>query len=112
MAIRWARPRRPFHCIADRGVKITGGVKDRGDGSYGVTVVWDPSISPTPGVLVNQPDRNPVTVTPTDQGPAPAKDCSEPAETCSIAWTEGPRVRQWRKERMRRDRSQGYEGLR
>ena len=63
------------------GVKITGKVKDRGDGSYGVTVVWDPSVTSDPGVLVQQPDRDPVIATPTGQGPRPpAKDCSEPAE--------------------------------
>lgn len=62
------------------GVKIGGKVKDRGDGSYGVEVVWDPSVTGTPGVVVNQPDRDPVLVAPTDQGRSPAKDCSEPAE--------------------------------
>lgn len=62
------------------GVKITGQVKDLTDGSYGVSVVWDPSVTATPGVLVNQPDRDPVTATPSDGGRPPAKDCSEPAE--------------------------------
>jgi hypothetical protein len=62
------------------GVKITGSVKDRGDGGYGVGVVWDPAVAPTPGVVVQQPDRDPVTVTPTGPGKPPAKDCAEPAE--------------------------------
>jgi hypothetical protein len=61
------------------GVQVTGNVKDLGDGSYGVNVVWDPSVTPTPGVLINQPDRNPAIVTPPDKG-RPPKDCSEPAE--------------------------------
>jgi hypothetical protein len=55
------------------GVKIAGQVKDQGDGSYGVSVVWDVSV--VPGVLVNQPDRDPVTMTP----PAPGRDCSKAA---------------------------------
>jgi hypothetical protein len=63
------------------GVNIKGKVKDRGDGSYGVIVVWDPSVTPDPGVVVQQPDRDPVTATPTGPSPRPpAKDCSEPAE--------------------------------
>jgi hypothetical protein len=62
------------------GVKITGGVKDQGNGSYTVTVVWDPSVAPTPGVVVQQPDRDPVVVTPGGPARPPAKDCTEPAE--------------------------------
>jgi hypothetical protein len=61
------------------GVKITGNVKDGGDGSYGVRVVWDPSVAPTPGVVVQQPDRDPATVTPTGPCQPPAKDCAENA---------------------------------
>jgi hypothetical protein len=56
------------------GVRISGGVKDQGDGSYGVDIVWDPSV--TPGVLVNQPDREPVTIAP----PVPARDCTKAAD--------------------------------
>jgi hypothetical protein len=55
------------------GVKISGGVKDRGDGSYGVDIVWDPSVAP--GVLVNQPDRDPLTITPS----VPHRDCTKAA---------------------------------
>jgi hypothetical protein len=62
------------------GVKVTGSVKDRGDGTYCVGVVWDPSVAPVPGVVVQQPDRDPAPLTPTESGQPPAKDCAEPAE--------------------------------
>lgn len=64
------------------GVVIDGKVKDRGDGSYEVGVVWDPAVTPTPGVIVQQPDRDPVTMTPPKPTapPAPCPDCTEPAE--------------------------------
>jgi hypothetical protein len=54
-------------------VKISGGVKDRGDGSYGIDIIWDSSV--TPGVLVNQPDRDPLTITPS----VPHRDCTKAA---------------------------------
>jgi hypothetical protein len=63
------------------GVTVTGSVKDRGDGSYGVSVNWDPSVTPTPGVVVQQPDRDPVVVAtpcPT-KPPDTGKECSEAA---------------------------------
>jgi hypothetical protein len=64
------------------GVKITGKVKDRGNGDYGVDVIWDPSVATTPGVLVQQPDRDPKTLTAPEPGGHldPDKDCSKPAE--------------------------------
>jgi len=62
------------------GVKITGNVKDRGDGTYGIGILWDPSVGPVPGVVVQQPDRDPATLTPVGSGQPPAKDCAEPAE--------------------------------
>ncbi|MCU0601198.1 MAG: VWA domain-containing protein [Desulfobacterales bacterium] len=62
------------------GVKITGGVKDRGDGSYGVGVVWDPSDAEPPGVVVQQPDRDPTLVTPTCPGRPHTRKCEESAE--------------------------------
>jgi hypothetical protein len=46
------------------GVQIAGTLKDRGDGSYSIGVVWDPAVIGTPGVVVQQPDRTPVPVTP------------------------------------------------
>ena len=46
------------------GVRVDGKVKDRGDGSYEVAVVWDFPATPVPGVLVYQPDRDPVPMTP------------------------------------------------
>jgi hypothetical protein len=64
------------------GVVIGGKVKDRGDGSYTIGVVWDGSVTPVPGVLVQQPDRDPVTLTPPAKTvpPGPAPDCADAAE--------------------------------
>jgi hypothetical protein len=64
------------------GVVIDGKVRDRGDGSYEVGVIWDPAVTPTPGVLVQQPDRDPVTMTPPKPTapPAPCPDCTKPAQ--------------------------------
>jgi hypothetical protein len=63
------------------GVRIDGTVRDREDGSYGVIVVWDPTIAPVPGVIVQQPDRNPVPVTPPkpDMPTRPGEDCADAA---------------------------------
>jgi hypothetical protein len=62
-------------------VMVDGTVKDRGDGSYGVSVLWDPSATQTPGVVVQQPDRDPVVVTPpsTTRPPDTGKECAEAA---------------------------------
>jgi hypothetical protein len=69
-----------FTVAPTAGVKITGNVHDKGNGSYGVNVVWDSSVADTPGVVVQQPDRDPVPVTPTCLGQPPAKKCEESAE--------------------------------
>lgn len=63
------------------GVQIIGPVHDRGDGSYDVPVSWDPGTAPQPGVLVIQPERDPVVITPTPAGqpPCPPRDCSAAA---------------------------------
>jgi hypothetical protein len=62
------------------GVRIDGKVKDRGDGSYAVDVVWDVSVTPSPGVLVGQPDRDPVIMPPgTGVPPRPECDCTDEA---------------------------------
>jgi hypothetical protein len=61
------------------GASIDGKVKDRGDGSYAVPIVWDPALTPTPGVVVNQPDRAPVLLTPAPAPPAKCRDCDETA---------------------------------
>ncbi len=61
------------------GVTITGGIKDRGDGSYGIGVTWqDPA---TAGVVVQQPGRNPVPLLPpvATLPPGPGRDCSDAA---------------------------------
>jgi len=61
------------------GVKGPGKIKDRGDGSYGIDIVWDPT--KTPGVWVQQPDRDPVPVTPpsADLQPCEGTDCTKAA---------------------------------
>lgn len=63
------------------GVVIDCQVKDRGDGSYAICVVWDATVTPLPGVLVHQPDRDPVVVTPpkTSEPPICPPDCTEAA---------------------------------
>ncbi|MCH9647443.1 MAG: trypsin-like peptidase domain-containing protein [Deltaproteobacteria bacterium] len=52
--------------------------EDRGDGSYGVDVDWDATVLPSPGIIVSQPDRDPVVITSeADSGPAlPSAGCS------------------------------------
>jgi hypothetical protein len=60
------------------GVRVDGTVKDRGDGSYGVPVVWDFPVTLVPGVLVHQPDRDPVPMTPsTVVPPTGGEECTE-----------------------------------
>jgi len=64
------------------GVQVVGTVKDRGDGSYGVSVTWDPTVTATPGVVVAQPDRPPVVMTPPLAQPMPPcgpRDCTDAA---------------------------------
>jgi hypothetical protein len=63
------------------GVRVDGNVTDRGDGSYGVIVVWDPTVTTEPGVLIHQPDRNPVPATPQKPcvPPTGAEDCTDSA---------------------------------
>ncbi len=46
------------------GVDVVGPVKDAGDGRYTVEVTWDPAVTGTPGVLLQQPDRPPVPIIP------------------------------------------------
>jgi hypothetical protein len=60
------------------GVQVVGTVKDRGDGSYGVSVTWDPSVTANPGVVVQQPDRAPVVMTPPPP-PCGPRDCTDAA---------------------------------
>jgi hypothetical protein len=53
-----------FSVTATGGSTPNSPVVDRGDGTYDVGVLWDPDLSPEPGVVIVQPDRPPVTVTP------------------------------------------------
>jgi hypothetical protein len=61
------------------GVKISGTVKDRGDGSYGIGVTWG-QLWP-PGVVVQQPDRDPVPLVPPAASvpPGTGENCNEVA---------------------------------
>jgi hypothetical protein len=60
------------------GVQIVGPVHDDGKGGYEIPVSWDPGKVIEPGVLVQQPERNPVIITPTGIGqpPPPPRDCT------------------------------------
>lgn len=64
------------------GVISVGRPRDRGDGSYEVDVVWDPQVTQQPGVIVQQPDRPPVVVSPVSGGvgECPPRDCHEAAD--------------------------------
>ncbi len=53
-----------FDLFGTTGSTTTGPVRDRGDGSYDVDVIWDPSVAPQPGVVISQPERPPVTIAP------------------------------------------------
>jgi len=44
------------------GTVVTGPVRDNGDGSYGVPIAWDPASGASPGLVINQPGRTPVSV--------------------------------------------------
>ena len=60
------------------GVVIDGKVKDNKDGSYSIVITWDGGA--TPGIVVQQPDRKPVPVVPTQPIPAPCPpDCTDAA---------------------------------
>jgi hypothetical protein len=61
------------------GIIIDGKVLDRGDGSYGVGIVW--AATATPGVLVNQPDREATPMVPGTTIPPTGgdKNCTEAA---------------------------------
>ncbi|MFD6104131.1 VWA domain-containing protein, partial [Nocardia salmonicida] len=61
------------------GVTVRGKVKDRGDGSYEVPVTWDESVTPAPGIIVQQPERDPVIIQSPGDKP-PGGDCAEAAE--------------------------------
>jgi hypothetical protein len=47
------------------GTTVTEPLRDNGDGSYSVTVEWDPNSSTSPGVAIGQPGRPPVVVSDT-----------------------------------------------
>jgi hypothetical protein len=76
------------------GVSTTGEIKDRGDGSYSVVITWDRAS--TPGVVVEQPDRNPVVIIPSGSSLTPGgrSDCSEAAgKLLDCLGLEDPKVK-------------------
>jgi len=63
------------------GVQVDGGLHDEKDGSYSVPVSWDPAVVGEPGVLVTQPDRPPVPVSPSGGAPGrPCRECDDAAQ--------------------------------
>src|SRR6185369_14148501 len=44
------------------GTVVTGAVRDNGDGSYAVPIAWDDASGASPGLVINQPGRTPVSV--------------------------------------------------
>jgi hypothetical protein len=76
------------------GVSTTGPITDRGDGSYGVVITWDGSS--TPGVVLQQPDRNPVVMIPSGSSlpPGGKRDCSQIAgKLLDCLGLEDPKVK-------------------
>lgn len=76
------------------GVSVTGPVKDRGDGSYTVDVIWDPAVDVVPGLVVQQPDRTPVPVTPGKDASGCGPDCNTAAgKLLDCLGLHGPHVK-------------------
>jgi hypothetical protein len=53
-----------FDVTGQPGTQVTGPVVDNGDGSYAVPVSWDPGAPGGPGIVVSQPERDPVPIAP------------------------------------------------
>jgi hypothetical protein len=53
-----------FDVTAPGGTTVIGPARDNGDGSYDVNVGWDPAAGSEPGLVVTQPERPPVVMTP------------------------------------------------
>jgi hypothetical protein len=50
------------------GTVVTGPVRDKGDGSYAVPITWDRASGASPGLVINQPGRAPVSVSDPTRG--------------------------------------------
>ncbi len=61
------------------GLTITSKVRDLRNGCYSVDVRWDPALVDVPGVVVQQPDRDPVPVAPTTPPRPGTHDCTRAA---------------------------------
>ncbi len=64
-----------FDLFGATGSAPTGPIRDRGDGSYDVEVIWDPAVAPQPGVVISQPERPPITITPPAAPPVVKPGC-------------------------------------
>jgi hypothetical protein len=53
-----------FEITAPTGGELSGAITDLGNGSYVQEVLWDPSSSIPPGLIITQPERPPVIVLP------------------------------------------------
>ena len=76
------------------GVTVIGKVRDLKNGCYSVDVRWDPELVDVPGVVVQQPDRDPAPVSP----PAPSRpdkgDCTKAAaELLDCLGLDDPQVK-------------------
>lgn len=71
-----------FTVVPLPGVRIVGTSHDLGDGGYEVGVIWDPNVTHQPGVIVQQPDRPPIIVSPSPSagGKCPPRDCRDAAD--------------------------------
>lgn len=64
------------------GVTVVGSPTDNGDGSYGVDIIWDPAVVVDPGVIIQQPGRDPAPITPSSGGTPPCdkdRECRDAA---------------------------------
>jgi len=62
-----------FSVSGTTGNTITGAVTDNGNGDYTVVVLYDPSAAASPGIIINQDERDPVIIVPSG---AAGKDCA------------------------------------
>ncbi|MEA2880075.1 MAG: hypothetical protein QOF14_5271 [Hyphomicrobiales bacterium] len=72
-------PGRDIDVSGGSGTLVTGPVRDNGDGTYTVPVSWDPALG-GPGVVVGQPGRPGVVITPKKPEEPPAE------KKCTLCW--------------------------
>lgn len=85
------------------GVTLDDVVRDRKDGSYGVSVSWDDTVIDRPGVLVTQPERPGVPLRPSapPATPVPRPDCTDAAsQLLDCLGLDDPEVKRIRVKRV------------